>query len=99
MSKLYVRYDDLGVCEICDHCFHVKNDKFMCALHDDNFGEISSQDECDNFDYIPYDDDDDDDDDDDFDPNEPVECPCCGSDAYRGGSNYECDDCGWCGIP
>lgn len=38
-----------------------------------------------------------DDDDDDFDVTEEKTCPECGADAYWTGSNYECDECGWCG--
>ena len=35
----------------------------------------------------------------DFDSDEPIECPVCGNDAFWEGINYECEQCGWCGLP
>ena len=91
-----IHCNNLGACEICGNCLEKKHPWYFCANGNDNFGEISYPEDCD--DYVELDDEDEIDDDDDFDPNEPIECPVCGSDAYWEGSCYECDQCGWCGT-
>lgn len=93
-----MRHLDEGcVCEICDHYMESGN-RCYCMVDNDNFGDASYPEDCDDFDYCD-DEDDDDEEDDDFDPTDVIECPCCGADAYWNGSEYECseDDCGWCG--
>ena len=89
--------NDLGACELCDHCFEKKHPWYYCRLYKDEFGEISDPNDCEDFEELYYEDEDDNDN--DIDPNVPVECPRCGNDAYWGGSNYECGQCGWCGFP
>jgi hypothetical protein len=92
-----IHCNNLGACEICGNCLEKKHPWYFCANDNDNFGEISYPEDCD--DYVELDDEDEIDDDDDFDPNESIECPVWGSDAYWEGSCYECDQCGWCGTP
>ena len=98
MSKRTLHINDIDACEYCDHCFEKRHPWYYCSLGNDNFGDISDLDECDE--SVPSDDDDDDfGDDDDFDPTEPISCEKCGADAFWNGSCYQCDECGWCGIP
>lgn len=80
---------------LCDICGNNRDDKY-CIARNSNFmdSSMSSKDDCDDFEFM---DDDDDDDDDDTDYTDPIECPNCHGDAYWNGSEYECDDCGWCG--
>ena len=95
MNKIHCK--NLGACEICDHCFEQRHPWYYCSINNDNFGNISYPNECDEFVELC----DDDDDDEDFNPTEVIVCPCCDSDAYWNGSEYECsnDRCGWCGLP
>lgn len=85
-----MRLED-SVCNICDH--NIGDSR--CGCDNSNWCQVQYPDDCDDFEYMDEDDDDDDDDDDGDD--ESIECPQCGSDAYWNGSNYECEDCGWCG--
>ena len=71
-----IHCNNLGACEICGNCLEKKHPWYFCANDNDNFGEISYPEDCD--DYVELDDEDEIDDDDDFDPNEPIECPVCG---------------------
>lgn len=94
MSKIHV--NDLNACGVCNNCIERNFPWYICACGNDNFGDISFPDDCDEFEYK---DDDyfDDDDDDDDDVADEIECPRCGDDAHWNGSEYECDNCGWCG--
>ena len=92
-----IHSENLGACEICGNCLEERHPWYYCANENDSFGDIQYPEDCD--DYVELDDDEDEyEDDDDFDPNEPVECPVCGNDAFWEGSNYECEQCGWCGL-
>lgn len=92
-----IHCENLGACEICGNCLEERHAWYYCANENDCFGDIQYPEDCD--DYVELDDDEDEyEDDDDFDPNEPVECPVCGNDAFWEGSNYECEQCGWCGL-
>lgn len=92
-----IHCENLGACEICGNCLEEIHPWYYCANENDCFGDIQYPEDCD--DYVELDDDEDEyEDDDDFDPNEPVECPVCGNDAFWEGSNYECEQCGWCGL-
>lgn len=92
-----IHCENLGACEICGNCLEERHPWYYCANKNDCFGDIQYPEDCD--DYVELDDDEDEyEDDDDFDPNEPVECPVCGNDAFWEGSNYECEQCGWCGL-
>ena len=92
-----IHSENLGACEICGNCLEKRHPWYYCANENDCFGDIQYPEDCD--DYVELDDDEDEyEDDDDFDPNEPVECPVCGNDAFWEGSNYECEQCGWCGL-
>ena len=86
-----MKYIDLEgcACEICDHCIAM-----YCALYNDNFGKISSPEECEEFE-LPDEDIEEDDEYSDFDPTEAIECKQCGGDAYWEGDHYACQ-CGWC---
>lgn len=93
-----IHCENLGACEICGNCLEKRHPWYYCANDNDCFGDIQYPEDCD--DYVELDDEEDGyDDDDDFDPNEPVECHECGNDAFWGGSIYECEQCGWCGLP
>ena len=92
-----IHCENLGACEICGNCLEERHPWYYCANENDCFGDIQYPEDCD--DYVELDDDEDEyEDNDDFDPNEPVECPVCGNDAFWEGSNYECEQCGWCGL-
>ena len=92
-----IHSESVGACEICGNCLEERHPGYYCANENDCFGDIQYPEDCD--DYVELDDDEDEyEDDDDFDPNEPVECPVCGNDAFWEGSNYECEQCGWCGL-
>lgn len=95
-KKRQDEWGDLGACSICGNCIETKHPWYVCDADNESFGEIEYPEDCDDF-IEP--DDDDSLDDDDFNPNEPIECPVCGNDAYWEGSNYECEQCGWCGLP
>ena len=82
------------VCEICDH-YMENSTRCYCLVENDNFGEASYPEECDDFEYGDYEDDADEDE--EFDHTDVEECPQCGNDAYWDGSEYECPQCGWCG--
>ena len=85
-----IHCENLGACEICGNCLEERHAWYYCANENDCFGDIQYPEDCD--DYVELDDDEDEyEDDDDFDPNEPVECPVCGNDAFWEGSNYECE--------
>lgn len=97
MAKRTIHCEELGACEICANCVEQRHPWYYCGCGNEDFGDIDYPNECDDFEHL--DDDEDEDEYDDFDPNEPIECPRCGDDAYWNGSNYECDNCGWCGFP
>ena len=89
---------NLGACEICGNCLEKRHPWCYCTKDNDCFGNIQYPEDCD--DYVDLDDDEDGcHDAEDFDPNEPVECPECDNDAFWEGSKYECEQCGWCGLP
>lgn len=96
MAKNTIHVNDLGACEVCNNCIERNYPWYYCACDNDDFGDISSPDDCDEFVY-KEDDCFDDDDDDDTDDTDEIECPRCGDDAQWNGSEYECDNCGWCG--
>lgn len=50
MYTLHV--NELGACEICDHCFEKKHPWYYCSVRNDNFGDIDYPEECDEFVYI-----------------------------------------------
>ncbi|MBW4727051.1 hypothetical protein [Prevotella nigrescens] len=96
MSIKTIYYPYLGACEECDNCLEKNYPYYYCARNNDNFGDISYPEDCDEYADSGYYNDDDEE---VPDRNEPIECPRCGNDAYWGGSNYECEQCGWCGWP
>ena len=98
MARNTIHCDNLGACEICDNCLEEKHPWYYCACGNDNFGDISYPEDCEEYEELDEEEYDDDDDD-DFDPNEPVVCPRCGNDAYWEGGEYSCNQCGWCGFP
>lgn len=91
-----IHCDHLKACGICANCMEKKHPWYHCYTGNENFGEISSPNDCE--DFIYPEDENSDDDEYDFNPNETIECRRCGSDAYWEGSCYECDNCGWCGT-
>lgn len=96
MAKTTIHYDELGACEICGNCCEKKHPWYYCANNNENFGNISNPEGCEDFIIAELDEDDEDDDNGDFNPNEPIDCPNCGNDAYWEGGYYECEQCGWC---
>lgn len=84
-----------GACDCCIHARENRNGDFYCTCHQDDYFPAAAWDdddsECPSYKPDPdcFDNDDDDDD--------CIECPNCGDDAYWNGSEYECDNCGWCG--
>lgn len=83
-----------SVCMICDHNLYNKR----CGLmYYDLFMKALRMSECDG--YEASDDDEDEDDWDDNENDDVIDCPNCGDNAYWNGSEYVCDDCGWCGFP
>ncbi len=76
-------------CDICNY-----NLDWRCGLNHSDFKEIETPDDCDDFELMEDYDDDDEDDEEDF--PEVVDCPNCDSDAYWNGSEYECENCGYC---
>lgn len=99
MGNNTLHFKDLGVCEICGNCIEKRHPWYYCENDNDNFGDIRYPKECDDYeecdDYIE----DDDDDDVNFDHTNSIDCPVCGMDADWAGGNYECEQCGWCGMP
>lgn len=85
-----MRASDNCLCNYCDHNLNWHR----CGCDNEDFlsNDLTDPDDCEDFD--PGDDDDDDDDDN---GDDVIECPNCRGDAYWNGSEYECDDCGWCG--
>lgn len=96
MGKYIVHCNNLGACEICGNCMEKNHPWYYCYTGNNNFGNISNTNDCEDFIYLE--DEDIDDNEDDFNPNDPIECRECGEDAYWEGTNYVCDNCGWCGI-
>lgn len=97
MATRTLHCNKLGACEICGNCMEHHHPFYFCGCGNSNFGDVDYPNQCE--DYEEVNDADDDEEMDDFNPNEPVECPECGSDAYWNGTNHECDSCGWCGLP
>lgn len=97
MSRKILHCDNIGACQICGNSIEKQHPWYYCSENNDNFGNINYPKECD--DYIELEEDELEEYNNFFDPTKSVECPYCGSDAYWGGSNYECDQCGWCGMP
>lgn len=82
----------------CNCCIHVgDNDKgdYYCTCHEDNYFPTAAWDdddsECPSYKPNP------DCFDNEVDDDDTIECPVCGSDAEWDGSEYVCEDCGWCG--
>ncbi|WP_368336406.1 hypothetical protein [Parabacteroides merdae] len=97
MARKTLHYNKLGACEICGNCVEHHHPYYFCGCENGNFGDVNFPNQCE--DYADVNDEDNDEEMDDFNPNKSVECPECGSDAYWNGTNYECDNCGWCGLP
>ena len=91
-----IHCDHLKACEICANCMEKKHPWYYCFTGNNNFGNICMPKDCEGFMHLDLEDDSDD----DYvlNPNETIECPRCGNDAYWEGSCYECDNCGWCGT-
>ena len=96
MEKKSILNNNLGACEICKHCVVYHHPWYYCENDNMNFGNIIFPKECKEFESVDVDDKENNNDD-VFDATKPKECPNCGSDAYWNGSEYECENCDWCG--
>lgn len=51
MGRYKLHYDELGACEICDHCIEANHPLYFCGCGNSLFGQIDYPEECDDFEY------------------------------------------------
>lgn len=51
MARYTLHCNDLGACEICANCIEKRHPWYYCGYSNDNFGEISYPNECEDFEY------------------------------------------------
>lgn len=59
MARNTLHCNELGACEICANCEEKRHPWYYCYCNNDNFGEISYPNECEEFEYDVDEDEDD----------------------------------------